>query len=75
MKWEKSWSCSVLSWFAIFSMLVLVLSFSSLLTLFGLALLAVTLLGLVLLGLALFFDDHAFCRRWFFSSRSFLMNS
>ena len=56
-------------------MLVLVLSFSSLLTLFGLALLAVTLLGLVLLGLALFFDDHAFCRRWFFSSRSFLMNS
>ena len=52
MKWEKSWSCSVLSWFAIF--LMLVLSFSSLLTLFGLA----------MFNLALFFDDHAFGRRW-----------
>ena len=42
--------------------------------------LAVTLIGLTLLGLAmfnlaLFFDDHAFCGRWVFSSRSFLMNS
>jgi hypothetical protein len=68
MKWEKSWSCSVLSWFAIFSMLVLVLSFSSLLTLFGLALLGLVLLGLALFvltmfNLALFFDDHAFGRR------------
>lgn len=70
MKWEKSWSCSVLSWFAIFSMLVLVLSFDSLLTLLGL-----TMLGLAIFNLALFFDDHAFCGRWFFSSRSFLMNS
>ena len=63
MKWEKSWSCSVLSWFAIFSMLVLVLSFSSLLTLFGLALLGLALFVLTLLNLALFFDDHAFGRR------------
>ena len=59
MKWEKSWSCSVLSWFAIFSMLVLVLSFSSLLTLFGLALFVLTMFNL-----ALFFDVHAFGRRW-----------
>jgi hypothetical protein len=63
MKWEKSWSCSVLSWFAIFSMLVLVLSFSSLLTLFGLALLGLALFVLTMFNLALFFDDHAFGRR------------
>ena len=59
MKWEKSWSCSVLSWFTIFSMLVLVLSFSSLLTL-----LVLVLFGLAIFNLALFFDDHAFGRRW-----------
>jgi hypothetical protein len=58
MKWEKSWSCSVLSWFAIFSILVLVLSLSSLLTLFGLALFVLTMFNL-----ALYFDDHAFGRR------------
>jgi hypothetical protein len=44
-------------------MLVLVLSFSSLLTLFGLALLGLALFVLTMFNLALFFDVHAFGRR------------